>query len=186
MPKILPTFAAIAIIGVCIAINTARYPIVWEMVGPNGQLAFSEKTEPSTTPSQNPVQPPETMCEKSVEIAKASPPKQADVTPPAPKAVPVALPKEEPAVVDNKQDADKAISTEPSAGIGFSGEEEKLVEPPRRLVPVAKGNFLADAVGNMLEIRRLPPLDAENSGSSNICAADRSSSTITIYPSTGQ
>ena len=47
MPKILPTFAAIAVIGICIAVNTARYPIVWEMVDPNGQLSFSAQSDPA-------------------------------------------------------------------------------------------------------------------------------------------
>ena len=200
MPKILPTFAAIAVIGICIAVNTARYPIVWEMVGPNGQLSFSEKSDPtannaamdssvktesSTSAAANSPQPPETKREKPVELAE-TPSTKEDMKSPLPKAVPVALPAEEPPANDMKKDAESAKKSESPESNVTPTEEVKLVEPPRPLVPVVKGSLIADLSGALHEVRRLPPLDAEMAVPNGGYAVENLSSSIPIYPSTGE
>ena len=39
MPKTLPALVAVAVIAFSIGFNTARYPIVWEMVGASAHLS---------------------------------------------------------------------------------------------------------------------------------------------------
>ena len=191
MPRILPTFAAIAIVGVCIALNTMRYPIVWEMVGPGAQSSLSEKNlaaeevspsakaASSSTAAQNPPQSPTAAPTTDPQsIARES------EKPALPQAIPISLPKEEPAANDAKPYAEK---TEKAVNTGASAGDENLVEPPRRLVPVAKDAMSAELPGARSdEIRRLPPVEAEVASPADRYAAEYPNGAIPIYPSTGK
>lgn len=195
MPRILPTFAAVIIVGVCIAFNTMRYPIVWDMVGLGGTTAHGEKEAPAaeaalvagTASSEKPAPSSVAVQDapKSSEVPpKADPPEPAKVEekPAAPKAVPISLPKEEFAAVDLKQDAEKKEKAENN-----QQAEEKLVEPPRRLVPVASDPISAGAPDiPQDEIVRLPPLEMEDPLPAARLAVDSPNSPIPIYPSTGK
>ena len=215
MPRILPTFAAIAVIGVCIAFNTARYPIIWEMVGPNAELPLSEKCAPaievassakaasSSTAAQNPPQTPDASPAVGIAGEKKTPaPIQTDPQPETPggqavsqsvakendkpgllKVVPISLTREELAANDAKRDAEKAEKAESN---GAPAAEDNLVEPPKRLVPVANDAFAA-AQGTFLgEIRRLPPVEYEIAYPAGRYADEYPNSAIPIYPSTGR
>jgi hypothetical protein len=191
MPRILPTFAAIAIVGVCIAFNTMRYPIVWEMVGPNAQASLSEKNAPAAEASSS------AKAASSSSAAQNAPPASnlpADPDPPSlakdsttpacPKAIPISLPKEEHAAGDAKQASEKVEKPENHIA---PAADEKLVEPPRRLVPVARDAFSAGASGAQPdEIRRLPPVEAEVAFPADRYASEYPRGAIPIYPSTGK
>jgi hypothetical protein len=190
MPRILPTFAAIAVIGVCIAFNTARYPIVWEMVGPNAQLSLSEKNAPAAdvassaqaeslasttqntpqTPNSTPKADPPSLAKKSKKHAVS-------------KMIPISLPKEELVAADAKRDADKAEKAESN---GTPAVEDNLVEPPKRLVPVANDALAATQGTFVGEIRRLPPVEAEAAYPAGVYAGEYPYSAMPIYPSTGR
>jgi hypothetical protein len=115
---------------------------------------------------------------------KIDPPAIANVDekPAAPKAVPISLPKEELVNVDLNRDADKKEPAENSQPAG-----EKLVEPPRRLVPVASDPISAGAPDICTDqIVRLPPIDMEPASPANQYTAGTFGSAIPIYPSTGK
>jgi hypothetical protein len=191
MPRILPTFAAIAIVGVCIAFNTMRYPIVWEMAGPGGQAARSEKSAPaaevassakaaSSAPAdQNPLPPPNDSPKDDSPSAIAESEKPA-----APQAIPISLPKEEPTTAGEMPDAERSEKADREKA---PPEDENLVEPPRRLVPVAADPISAGALSNGLdEIRRLPPVAAESASPAGRVTAEYPPAAIPIYPSTAK
>ncbi|MCC6126428.1 MAG: hypothetical protein IT426_15830 [Pirellulales bacterium] len=190
MPRILPTFAAIAIVGACIAFNTMQYPIVWEMVGPGGQAARSEKNAPaaevvssakaasSVSADRNPLPP-----NASPEFDPSSTAKESE-KPAVPQAIPISMPKEEPATADAPGDAEQAAKAEHEKA---PAEDENLVEPPRRLVPVAADAISAGALSIGLdEIRRLPPVEAQPASPADRYAAEYPPAAIPIYPSTGK
>jgi hypothetical protein len=192
MPRILPTFAAIAIVGVCIAFNTMRYPIVWEMVGPNAQLSLSENNAPAAevatsakAASSSPTAPKPPKKQAKKHTPKTDSPSIAieSEKPAVPKAIPISLPKEALAADDAKRDAEK---TEKAENNIVPAGDENLVEPPRRLVPVAADAISAGALGTSDEIRRLPPVEAEFALPADRYAAEYPSAAIPIYPSTGQ
>jgi hypothetical protein len=222
MPRILPTFAAVIIVGVCIAFNTMRYPVVWEMVGPGASASLSEKNAPpadaassakaasSSTADQNSSPPSNALAETSGGEQKNSAPSQTDS--PAEKsskksskktakkpsrkadspiakesekpsqAIPISLPKEELAAGEAKRDAGKTEKAENNV----APADENLVEPPRRLVPVASDALSAGALGTGAEeIRRLPPVEIV-AYPDNRYVAESFNSAIPIYPSTGK
>jgi hypothetical protein len=204
MPRILPTFAAIAIVGVCIAFNTMRYPIVWKMVGPNSQASLSDKNAPvaevassakvesSASSAPNPSPTPEakpadkiadeikTSATISADPPRENPVEKADV----PKAIPISLPKDELATGDPLQGVDKSEKVENSNPTASS---ENLINSPGRLVPVAKDAISAGVlVTRMDEVRRLPPLETQVAYPANRNADEFSQSAIPIYPSTGK
>jgi hypothetical protein len=191
MPRILPTFAAIAIVGVCIAFNTMRYPIVWEMVGPNVQVSSSEKNAPAAEASSS------AKAASSSFAAQNNPPTPnlpADSEPPSlvkesekpafPQAIPISLPIEEHAAGNAKQAGEKVDKPE---NHNAPAADENLVEPPRRLVPVARDAISAEAPGTRQdEIRRLPPVEAEVAFPADRYASEYPRGAIPIYPSTGK
>jgi hypothetical protein len=191
MPRILPTFAAVIIVGVCIAFNTMRYPIVWQMVGPNAQVSLSEK-EASAAEVSSPIKTASssTAAEKSPEPPSAplkmdSPSITEEREKPAsPAAVPIALAPEEFAAAEVKRDVAKTGKTETDKA---PPAEESLVEPPRRLAPVASDPFSAGApMPRAEEIGRLPPVEADVAFPAERYTAEYPQAGIPLYPSTGK
>jgi hypothetical protein len=191
MPRILPTFAAVIIVGVCIAINTMRYPIVWQMVGPTAQVSLSEKVAPAAeVPAPAKAVASSTAAEKPPETPSVPPKTDSPWTgeerekPALPAAVPIALAPEEVASVDVKRNVEKAAKPETDK---VPPSEENLVEPPRRLVPVASDPFSAGApLPRAEEIGRLPPVEAEVAFPAERYTAEYTQAGVPIYPSTGK
>ncbi len=191
MPRILPTFAAIAIVGVCIAYNTMRYPIVWEMVGPGAQMSLSEKNAPAAE-TASPVKAATSSSAAQMDSPSPNPPAKSNPPPLAsdteknalPKAIPISLPQEELAAEAVGQTTEKAKKAETGHA---PAEDENLVEPPRRLVPVAGDAFSAGMPGSHSdEICRLPPVEAAVAYPAERYAAEYPPGAIPIYPSTGK
>jgi hypothetical protein len=202
MPKILPTFAAIAIIGVCIAFNTVRYPIVWEMTGPNAQPPLSEnhmlaaddartaKTISPATMAQNPAQPAsappvtEVAAEKIIptQVQSEPPPERPALT----QAVPISLPSAELAATDAKKADEKPEPMEKVENISVP-PGENFVPPPARLVPVSGDRSAVISQGaNSGEVRRLPPVEVDVALPADRYAAEYPPTAFPIYPSTGK
>jgi hypothetical protein len=202
MPKILPTFAAIAIIGVCIAYNTIRYPVVWEMTGPNvpqatteyqplPEVARPEQTASTTPPTQNVEPSPAPTPATEVTFAKSDAPPAASDLPPQStlltQAVPISLPATDVAAGDTKPANEKVEVAEktqqPEAA--KPSPDDDFVRPPARLVPVSGDRFSVTTSGNPGEVRRLPPVELETAPAAPY-ASEYSSTAIPIYPSTGK
>jgi hypothetical protein len=208
MPRIFPTFAAMVIIGVCIAFNTARYPIVWEMTGPDAKISSAEK---SSSPAEDaPSAKTDSLMKadssaKAVSSVAAAPlaspspdisSKAEDAIenkkPSLPKAEPIPLPKEEIAGTEEKQPAETeekhiAEKVDQNKTRDLLEETENSAESLRPLVPVANSRLEAgqpeDSPNN---IRRLPPIEAVVAYPAERYAAEYPGEVIPIYPSTGQ
>jgi hypothetical protein len=178
MLKILPALGTVAIIAFSIGYNTARYPSVWEMVGPSAHLPEeSSSTDASTV----------TQSEKAVNPATS-----------APGANPHPI-----LSVDNSLQRDTGIeirATENSVPEGIMGEdgspEPNLViagppgtpPPATRLVPVPDNIFMSDserAAEQYPDVQRLPPVYQASPIPAGHYAAEYPQSPIPIYPSTG-
>jgi hypothetical protein len=189
MPRILPTFAAVVIVGVCIAFNTMRYPIVWKMVGPQAVSASSENSDPTAEVASSATPAPPAPASVAPSLAAASPVPPAPQSMPTemaesaqPEPAPIVLPKEELAAAEIKNDTGiKSISDSVSQEKAVESRAEE--ESSDTLVPVAKESESADVRPE--NIRRLPPVDPETTPSNQVNNADYPSSSYPIYPSTG-
>jgi hypothetical protein len=186
MPRILPTIAAVIVVGVCIAINTMRYPIVWQMVGPNASPSAMENSALSAdsarpagaaSPAVAPGEPREPLISRDPVAGKEN--DKASLGP----AVPIALRQEETAPAETNE---KVAATE-SAGAEKSADgEEELVVPSRPLVPVTSDPIPGTPLQRGADICRLPPVEMEIAFPAERYTADYPPATVPIYPSTGK
>ncbi|MGA2058982.1 MAG: hypothetical protein ABSG67_00765 [Thermoguttaceae bacterium] len=161
MPKTLPAIVAVAVIAFSIGFNTARYPIVWEMVGASARLAEeSGGTEAAAAP-----QPA-----KTDELTASIPSDNPALTPSAETQGPAAI----------LPDQAIAVKTEP-AGAESSPAFVPLVPVPGYLF---NDNGLQDG-GQNTGVRRLPPVYEEAPIPAGRYAAEYPQAPVTIYPSTG-
>jgi hypothetical protein len=66
MPRITAAIAAVALIVFCIGFNTARYPVVWQMVGASPHLPQpGEPSQPPTTPGPSATSPSEAATQSA-------------------------------------------------------------------------------------------------------------------------
>jgi hypothetical protein len=187
MPRILPTIAAVIVVGICIAVNTMRYPIVWQMVGPNARTAVPENIALSAdTARPASAESPTLAGGESVKpLAGLDPPtnKESDKASLGP-AVPIALRQEEAAPVETNE---KDPAAEKAETDNSSDAEKDLIEPSRPLVPVASDPiFVGAALPQGEEIRRLPPVEMEVAFPADRYTAEYPPATVPIYPSTGK
>jgi hypothetical protein len=178
MLKILPALGAVAIIAFSIGYNTARYPIVWEMVGQSAHLPEeSSSTDASTvTQSEKPANP----------VASA----------PGANPLPILS-------VDNslQRHADGEIRPAENRVLeGIMGEDNTpqanvvIAGPPgtsppaTKLVPVPDNRFMSDGDRGAEQypgVERLPPVYQASPIPAGHYAAQYPQSPIPIYPSTG-
>jgi outer membrane biosynthesis protein TonB len=168
----------LALVAFSIGFNTARYPIVWEMVSP---ARASEKAQPSAPsppeqPASRPPAPPQRPAppRKAEPIAVKPAPK-----PPAPK-------------VAKKSVADDSRPTSAGPASGRAAANDKATpaeaKPQKRLVPVTQvtlANAPANETTGAAVIRRLPPVEPTDSSSANRQPAMFSGGSIPVYPTTG-
>ena len=161
MPKTLPAIVAAAVIAFSIGFNTARYPIVWEMVG-----ASTHAAEESG----------------GAESAAAPQPAKAD-------DLIASIPSDNPALIRSAEaqgpaavysDRAETVKTEP-AGAESSPQFVPLVPVPGYLF----NDIGSQGVGQYPGVRRLPPVYEEAPIPAGRYAAEYPQSPITIYPSTG-
>ena len=161
MPKTLPAIVAVAVIAFSIGFNTARYPIVWEMVGasahlPEGPGGFETATTPQPA--------------KTDELTASIPSDNPALIRSAETQVPAAV----------YSDQAVAVKTEP-AGVESSPRFVPLVPVPSYLF---NDNGLQDG-GQYPGVRRLPPVYESAPIPAGRYAAEYPQSPVTIYPSTG-
>jgi hypothetical protein len=161
MPKTLPVLVVVAIIAFSIGFNAARYPSVWEMVGPSAQLPEeSGGSEAATVPQ---------------------PAKADELTASIPSDNPARTPSTEaqaPAAFFSEQTA--AVKAEPA------GAESS--PPMTNLVPVPSDLFNGNGSQSGEQysgVQRLPPVYEAAPIPAGRYAAEYPQSPITIYPSTG-
>jgi hypothetical protein len=161
MPKTLPAILAVAVIAFSIGFNTARYPIVWEMVGASAHVADESG---------------------GAETAAAPQPAKAD-------DLIASIPSDNPALIRSAEtqvpaaaysDRAEAVITEP-AGVESSPQFVPLVPVPGYLFK----DIGSQDVGQYTEVRRLPPVYEEAPIPAGRYTAEYPQSPVTIYPSTG-
>jgi len=161
MPKILPALGAVAIIAFSIGFNTARYPIVWEMVGPSAHLPQESNSSEPATASQ-----PTIPAEPIASVPSDNP----ALTPPAESHPPAAIFSEQAFLV----------KAEPAAA--------ESSPPMTNLVPVPNNLFIGNGrqpAGQYPPVRRLPPVYQTAPMPAGRYAAEYPHSPMPIYPSTG-
>ncbi|MGD0518831.1 MAG: hypothetical protein ABSA26_14950 [Thermoguttaceae bacterium] len=164
MPKTLPVLVAVAVIAFSIGFNAARYPRVWEMVGPSAHFPEESGGSESATAPQ-PAQ--------ADELTASIPSDNSARTPSAESQGPAAFFSEQAIVV----------KAEPA------GAESS--PPMTNLVPVPSDLFKFNSDGSQLGtqysgVQRLPPVYEAAPIPAGRYAAEYPQSPITIYPSTGK
>ncbi len=161
MPKTLPALVAVAIIAFSIGFNTARYPIVWEMVGPSAHLPEeSGGSEAATAP----------QSAKTDELIAS-------------------IPSDNPAPALSAQaQAQAAVFSDQAVVV--RAEPAGAESPPlmTNLVPVPSDLFndYGSRDGKQYpQVRRLPPIYEAAPIPAGRYAAEYPQSPVTIYPSTG-
>jgi hypothetical protein len=161
MPKTLPAILAAAVIAFSIGFNTARYPIVWEMVGASAHLP-EESGSAETAAAPQPA--------KADELTASIPSDHSDLIKSAETPGPAAV----------FSDQAKAVKAEP-AGVESSAAFVPLVPVPGNLF---NDNRMQDGGPNP-GVRRLPPVYEAAPIPAGRYAAEYPQSPVTIYPSTG-
>jgi hypothetical protein len=161
MPKTLPAILAAAVIAFSIGFNTARYPIVWEMVGASAHLP-EESGGAETAAAPQPA--------KADELTASIPSDHSDLIQSAEAPGPAAV----------MSDQAVAVKTEP-AGVESSAAFVPLVPVPGYLFT---DNGIQDG-GPYPGVRRLPPVYEAAPIPAGRYAAEYPQSPVTIYPSTG-
>ena len=186
MPKIAPVLGAIALVAIAIALNMARYPAVWEMIGPAPDAAQPRDPPPSAG---------------SAEPARVLPSEPAAET-----AEPKGLPVEKPpanqpeqcaeplAQYRRERDAAAAQQAAANSGTRWPGEVASnlpspaqpepavIAEAASRLVPVA---YPAGMEASEQTPCRLPPADQITPVSAGGVLPASSGDQGPIYASTG-
>jgi len=154
MPKMAATLLGLALVAFSIGFNTARFPIVWGMVGPVGQPEAA--IEPASKAPPQPAQPenPAPSQPAQPEIPAPAEPQQ-----PSPTAEPPA---------DSDQTAALAESRKPLVPV-----------LPASVPKDAAGN--ADPAAG---ICRLPPVDHSGPGPGDRYTAQFFAGAVAVYPST--
>ncbi len=183
MPRSAATILGLALVAFSIGFNTARYPIVWEMVSPT---RASEKAQPSAPsppeqPASRPPAPPQRPAppRKAEPIAVKPAPKPPAPKPPAPKVA-------KKSVVDDS----RPTGAGPASGRAVANDKAApaKAKPQKRLVPVTQvtlANAPANEATGAAVIRRLPPVEPTDSSSANRQPAIFSGGSIPVYPTTG-
>ncbi|MBN2578382.1 MAG: hypothetical protein JXB10_05270 [Pirellulales bacterium] len=158
MPRILPFFGALLTIAGAIGWNIARYPVVWEMVGPPADFPLSasagppaiavQPAQPEPVPSAEP-SPPETPVELPIAAIESPPPPIAPAAPIVPVTVerqpqPLAAVPAPKYAASHEADCQLAESQESAGKAGWQS------------APQSKPSLVSSAL-----VRRLPPVDAE-------------------------
>jgi hypothetical protein len=161
MPKTLPALVAVAIIAFSIGFNAARYPIVWEMVGPPAHVAEeSGGAEAAAAP----------QSVKADELITSIPRDN-----PAPTS---SVEAQLPATVCSDQAVGVRAET---ASVESSAPMTNLVPVPSNLFNV-NGSQLGEGYSG---VRRLPPVYEAAPIPAGRYATEYPQSPVTIYPSTG-
>lgn len=166
MLKILPALGAVAVIAFSIGFNTARYPIVWEMVGPAANM------------------PEESNSSEPIEASQSVKPVEPIVT--VPSDNPVGSPS-----ADNFQDKpvnSESLQTNVQA-LPASANSDEFSPPMTRLVPVPSSLFIGNggqAEDQYPAVQRLPPVNQVAPIPAGRYAAEYPQSPISMYPSTGK
>jgi hypothetical protein len=166
MPKFYSTIGAVAIIAFSIGFNVARYPMVWEMIGPAAHLPPEAKqTEPEIS----------SQLTKAGEL-DAVPPAETSNTSSFAKNALVKLPHKNIGSSETKPFADDSTA-----------KDFQTPQALGRLVAVP-GNLLINSGRQMepsLAVQRLPPVYQTAPIAAGHYAAEYPQSPIPIYPSTG-
>ncbi len=161
MPKTLPAVVAAAIIAFSVGFNVARYPIVWEMAGPQARLTGESGGADSATAPQP---------AKSDELIASIPGSNPD-------SALYAVGQIKAAVLSDQARAGKTEAV----GAELPQQMTRLVPVPSELF---KGNGRQDAEKDSL-VRRLPPIYEAAPIPAGRYTAEYPQSPVTIYPSTG-
>jgi hypothetical protein len=161
MPRPAVALLGIALAAIAIGVNTVRYPMVWDRIGPAvaGAPAPSEEPPPLAVASER----NEAVIPPPAPIAREKSPQ---VNPPHPEVIQTAV---------NDRHAEK-----PASAANFE-KRELLV--PVTFPPASNASETHPAQGEILE--RLPPIDAVFPNPNSRDAAQVSNGSIPIYPSTG-
>jgi hypothetical protein len=161
MPKTLPALVAVAIIAFSIGFNAARYPIVWEMVGPPAHVAAeSGGSEAAAAP----------QSVKADELITS-------------------IPRDNPALMSSAGgQALATVYSDQAAAVRAETVGADLSAPMTNLAPVPSDLFNGN--GSQLGegysgVRRLPPVYEAAPIPAGRYATEYPQSPVTIYPSTG-
>jgi hypothetical protein len=188
MPKILPIIGALLTIAAAIGWNTARYPMVWEMVGPAAASSPSSSADVASTAAQ----PAQAKPKEPAPAPAADPPVLAETKkdPPAP----VQTEKHEAkntSVVASRPDSQPALHEQPlevtpvARGTGCQPvlqEKDADREPaPWNELKADSGSSAANGSPASADVQRLPPPDAETAPTPSADSPDAAP----LYPQTG-
>lgn len=164
MPKAVTAMLGLVLVAISIGFNTARYPIIWEMVGAAG-------VNSSPGPTKSPVS-------EEVERPTSSPPPVVSVPSPSDAVVTPAAPR----IGDRAADAAPA-SLKPVNTDGTAAAES---EPSQSLTPVLAADVLAGGNGLIGSgVRRLPPVQNDAATAAAQTAGQLTYGVIPVYPTTG-
>jgi len=167
MPKFLAAVGATAIIAFSIGFNMARYPIVWEMVGPSAHLPEGSNQLEAEISSQ-PIKPAELISVSPTETSAPTPFTENS--------------RQRPTSKDSAQTERELLAGAPLA------KNTEPSQPLGRLVSVPGELFLVNdrqATEASPAVQRLPPVYQAAPITAGRYAAEYPQSPIPIYPSTG-
>ncbi len=169
MLKSLINLTAVAIIAFWIGVITARYPLVWEILGPSAQLPQEANCTQQPTDSQS-AKPAE-----SIALSPTTP--LADTPAPTSSLLPQPVGYAPASPTAQNQSAQMQMTTKNSS------------PPPPGLVPVPGNLFIVNDASPPAEtppaVRRLPPVCQVAPLNAGRYAAEYPQSPIPIYPHTG-
>ena len=178
MPRTLTTVFGFALVAFSIGFNTARYPVVWQMVASTVEpTSLDEPSQPLTTASPSRIE--------------NTPP--VDPPTPVPASLPVQYTVEKPVPeTSDKIIIDASATIQPTLPVSeeLAIADPQLPEsapPEKPLVPVpqiaASSEASVDA-GFAAAVQRLPPVDRSESIPAVRYASPHGDGAISVYPST--
>jgi hypothetical protein len=165
MPRSAATVFGLVLVAFSIGFNTARYPVVWEMVKPARASESAQAAIASQAEQPEPPPPPQPV--------PSLPAKPIDVKPASDSASKV--------VADTAAPADAAPARPVEAATGQSETRKALVP----VTPISSERGLAGESVVGVGIRRLPPVPPSDPLAVSHDAAVLANGSIPFYPTTG-